>query len=173
MIEIERLQKAISDLHGVESTHLRSVAVRETFREQTVWDGVVEVFALTGHSQAALAYAWTHETDSVGRRYVAVLGVPPINSAQDAVRASVAAEHKDAGDVGRVAAKLPPHAGPDRQVSGAADAAQLAHEAAMDATRRAAHAKEEAESAWEWVRIARDRVNIVWDRWARYRRSSK
>jgi hypothetical protein len=171
--KIERLQKAISDLHGVESTHLRSVPVRETFREQTVWDGVVEVFALTGHSQTAFAYAWTHETDSVGPRYVTVLGVPPINSAQDAVRASIAPEHKDARDVGRAAAKLPPHAGPDRRVPSAAEAAQLAHEAAMDATRRAARAREQAESTWEWVSIARERVSIVFDRWRRYFRSSR
>jgi hypothetical protein len=42
---------------------------------------------------ATLAYAWAHETDAGGRRYVAVLGVPPINNAVDAVRASIAAEH--------------------------------------------------------------------------------
>ena len=33
--------------------------------------------------------------DDGGRRYVAVLGVHPIKSAQDAVRASIAAEHRE------------------------------------------------------------------------------
>ena len=75
----------------VESTHLRSEPVRETFQGETVWEGVVEVFALTGHPTAQLAYAWAHETNGGGRRYVAVLGVPPINSAQDAVKAAVMA----------------------------------------------------------------------------------
>jgi len=56
-----------------------------------VWEGAVEVFALTGHPTAQLAYASAHETNDGGRRYVAVLGVPPINSAQDAVKAAVMA----------------------------------------------------------------------------------
>jgi len=91
-VEIERLQKAIRDLHGLESTHLRSESVRETFQGKTVWEGMVEVFTVTGHPKAELAYAWSHETDEGGRRYVAVLGLPPINSARDAVRAAIAAE---------------------------------------------------------------------------------
>ena len=94
-MEIERLQQAIRDLHGLESTHLRSESVRETFRGETVWEGMVEVFAVTGHPKASLAYAWSHETDEGGRRYVAVLGVDPIKSAQDAVRASIAAQHRE------------------------------------------------------------------------------
>jgi len=49
-----------------------------------------------GHyPKAGLAYAWSHETND-GGRYVAVLGVPPIKSAQDAVRASIAAERTKA-----------------------------------------------------------------------------
>ena len=76
--ETNRLRRAIRDLHGVESTHLRSVPVHETFQGETVWEGVVEVFALKGHPKAGLAYAWSHQTDEGGRRYVAVLGVDPM-----------------------------------------------------------------------------------------------
>jgi hypothetical protein len=93
--ETERLRKAIRDMHGVEATYLRSDPVHETFHGKTVWDGMVEVFALKGHPKAGLAYAWSHETDEGGRRYVAVLGVPPIKSAQDAVRASIAAQTRE------------------------------------------------------------------------------
>ncbi|TMA32908.1 MAG: hypothetical protein E6J79_18610 [Deltaproteobacteria bacterium] len=93
MTERERLRKTIRDLHGVESSHLRSARVQEVFEGQTVWEGVVEVFALKGHPKAGLAYAWSCETDDGGRRYVAVLGVHPIKTAQDAVRVSIAAEH--------------------------------------------------------------------------------
>ena len=92
MTQIARLQKAIRDLHGLESTHDRSEPVHETFQGETAWEGVVEVFTVYGHSKARLAYAWSHETDPGGLRYVAVLGVPPVNSAQDAVRASIASE---------------------------------------------------------------------------------
>jgi len=94
MTERERLRKAIRDLRGVEGTHLRSVPVHETFQGQTVWEGIVEVFALKGHPKAGLAYAWSYETDTGGRRYIAVLGVDPIRSAQDAGRAAVAADAK-------------------------------------------------------------------------------
>ena len=96
MTEQEKLRRAIRDLHGVESTYLRSEPVRETFRGETVWDGVVEVFALKGHPEAGLAYAWSHETDEGGRRYLAVLGVAPIATARDAVRAAIASEGKGA-----------------------------------------------------------------------------
>lgn len=94
MIEIVRLRQVIRDLHGLESEHVRSEPVRETFKGDAVWEGVVEVFTVYGHPNATVAYAWSHETDEGGRRYVAVLGVPPITSAQDAVRAAVVAEQK-------------------------------------------------------------------------------
>lgn len=94
MTDRERLRQAIRDLHGVESTHVRSEPVHERFQGQTVWEGVVEVFALNDAPKADVAYAWRHETDEGGWRYVVVLGVDPIKSAQDAVRASIAAEHR-------------------------------------------------------------------------------
>jgi hypothetical protein len=92
MSEIDKLAQVIRDLHGAEATHVRSELVRETFRGETVWEVVVEAFAIRGHPKATTAYAWAHETDEGKRRYVAVLGVPPVNSAVDAVRASIAAE---------------------------------------------------------------------------------
>ena len=94
MTEIVRLRQAIRDLHGLEGEPVRSELVHETFQGETVWEGVVEVFRVFGHQSATLAYAWSHETDDGGRDYVAVLGVPPINTALDAVRAAVVAEIK-------------------------------------------------------------------------------
>lgn len=95
MTERERLRKAIRDLHSVDSSWLRSEPVHEIFQGQTVWEGVVEVFALKGHPKAGLAYAWSHETDEGGRKYVAVLGVEPIRTPADAVRATIAAEARE------------------------------------------------------------------------------
>jgi hypothetical protein len=67
--------------------------VIETFRGQVVWEGAVEVFALTGHPKAKKAYGWSfqegHET-----RYVAVLEIPPVHSPITAVRVSIAAQHR-------------------------------------------------------------------------------
>lgn len=91
MTERERLQKAIRDLHGREGTYLRSEAIREEYCGQVVWEGEVEIFAVD-HPTASLAYAWAHETDKGGIRYVAVLGLPPVKSARDAVRAAILAQ---------------------------------------------------------------------------------
>jgi hypothetical protein len=93
MSDVQRLRKVIRDLHGVESSHLRSERVREELRGETLWEGTVEVFALKGHPKAGLAYGWSRATDEGGRRYIAVLGVHPIKSALDAVRVHLVAEY--------------------------------------------------------------------------------
>ena len=92
MNDIERLQKAIRDLHGCDSTHMQTVAVHETFQGKIVWDGDVEVFLLIDHSRARRVYAWSYKGDNGETRRVAVLGVPPIDTPLDAVRAYIAAE---------------------------------------------------------------------------------
>jgi hypothetical protein len=90
----ERLRRVIRDLHGVESSYLRSERVHETFEGETVWEGMVEVYSLKGHPKAGLAYGWGEDTDDGGRRYVAILGLAPIRSARDAVLASIVAQHQ-------------------------------------------------------------------------------
>ena len=92
MTEIERLEKALLDLHGCKGKHVRSVTVHETFEGKTVWQGAVEVFELDNHPQAKVAYAWSYKADDGNMHHVAVLGVPPVNSPQDAVRAYVVTE---------------------------------------------------------------------------------
>ena len=54
------------------------------------------MFDLTGHPKAKRAYAWMHldgPADSLDR-YVAVLEIPPVVSAQTAVKAAIVAEIK-------------------------------------------------------------------------------
>jgi hypothetical protein len=70
--------------------------VAEIFREQLAWEGTVHVFDLEGHPTASTAYAWFSPVEgSDRRRFYAVLGIPPINSAADAVRAAIVADHKE------------------------------------------------------------------------------
>jgi hypothetical protein len=92
MNDLGKLKKTILDLHGCNSTHVVSVAVHETFEGKSVWQGVVEIFSLINHPKAKKAYAWSYKNDAGELRQVAVLGVPPINSAYDAVRAYIVAE---------------------------------------------------------------------------------
>lgn len=97
MIEVssDQLKVVVESQHGGHA-HLREVAaVSEEFRGQPVWQGIVHVFDLDGHPSAAVCYAWSSPLeDTTRRRFYAVLGVPPINSAADAVRAAIVADWK-------------------------------------------------------------------------------
>ena len=95
MSYIEELQDVIRRLHGVESRHVESVPVKETFQGRTVWEGIVEVFELHGHPKATRVYAWSHKADGQKkRRHVTVLHVEPITSAAAAVRAAIVQEFR-------------------------------------------------------------------------------
>jgi hypothetical protein len=63
---------------------------------QTVWRGIVEVFSLTNHPKAKLCYAWSHREGpkDKGERFVAVLGVPPADSAKRAIQVAIVQEAK-------------------------------------------------------------------------------
>jgi hypothetical protein len=96
---ISELRDVIQRLHGVESKHVESVPVKETFQGRTVWEGIVEVFELHGHPKAPRAYAWSHDTDDPtnAKRHVTVLHVGPVTSAAMAVRAAIVQEFRNLG----------------------------------------------------------------------------
>jgi hypothetical protein len=86
---IERLQRVIRQLHNCDATHAGTEAVRELFRGETVWEGEVEVFTVTGHPRAKRAYAWSVNQGMSNEKFTAVLEIPPVKSAVDAVRLSI------------------------------------------------------------------------------------
>ena len=92
---IARLQKAILDLHGCESVHLSTTAIREFFQGQLVWDSEVETFAIKHHPQVSICYAWAYQGDDGKQSYAAVLKLPPVNSPQTAVKAALVAQVKN------------------------------------------------------------------------------
>ncbi len=93
------LVDAIRHLHGVEARHIETVHVHEVAPTgETVWDGDVEVFALTGHPKASRAYAWSEATTGTKRRFFAVLHIAPVDSAAQAVRASILADARSASN---------------------------------------------------------------------------
>lgn len=93
---IAELRDVIKRLHGVDSTHIESVPIKEEFKGSTVWEGIVEVFDLVGHPKASRVYAWTHDTDDPKkpRRHVTVLHIAPVESAITAVRASIVRDYR-------------------------------------------------------------------------------
>jgi hypothetical protein len=89
--KIKSLQDAIKAMHGCDSRYIESVAVHEVFRGQTAWRGAVEVFDLVGHEKAKRAYAWQYQ-DGKETKTVAVLEIPPVDSAETAVKVAIAAK---------------------------------------------------------------------------------
>ena len=98
MTYLEELQDVIHKLHGVHSTHVQSVPVKEEFNGKVIWDGIVEVFQLHNHPKATHAYAWSHETNDPKqpKRSVTVLKIPPAVSPETAVRVAIMQELRDA-----------------------------------------------------------------------------
>ena len=96
MTYIDELKDAIRNLHGCEANHLTTVSVVETFQGETVWKGDVEIFALIDHPKAKRCFAWAHASgkDDKGKRFVTVLEIPPVDSAQKAVKVAIVEEAK-------------------------------------------------------------------------------
>ena len=90
MNEIDTLREVILELHGCSSRHVSTVPVQETSQGHTVWQGLIEVFDLIDHPKAHRCYAWTYPDDEGRMQFAAVLGLPPVQSAHDAVKAAIA-----------------------------------------------------------------------------------
>lgn len=96
MNDVKTLKEAVEKLHNCKAVHCNSVRVKETFKGQVVWDGMVEVFNLTDSKPAKRCYAWQHTEDSADTRtrVVTVLEVPPVSSPETAVRAAIVERYK-------------------------------------------------------------------------------
>jgi hypothetical protein len=93
-VEINILRQIILEWRWCSSKHVATVPVHETFEGRTVWQGEVEVFDLIGHFKANRCYAWAYQDDEGKTRYETVLELPPVQSAQDAVKAALAEQAK-------------------------------------------------------------------------------
>ena len=87
--DVHRLRQAIHELHCLDTEHVESVLVSETFQNTTVWQGTVEVFRVYGQQYEEQVYAWSYSTERGEKYHVAVLGVLPIKTPNDAVRVVV------------------------------------------------------------------------------------
>jgi hypothetical protein len=95
MLVIEKLKRAVERLQHCRASFLEDVSVMEKFGSETVWSGVVSVFELKGHPQANKCYDWSSPIEgSTKRRYYAVLHIPPIDSPEKAVRATIIQDFK-------------------------------------------------------------------------------
>jgi hypothetical protein len=84
------VQRAVEKASDAKAAHVESVPVVEMFLGKVAWEGVVEVFDLTGHPKAKRAYGWAYQ-DGKETRFVAVLELPPVDSPNTAVRMAIVA----------------------------------------------------------------------------------
>jgi hypothetical protein len=82
---LDKITKAVERTAGGTVTHRDSVPIIETFRGETVWAGIVEVFDVA-KPPPTVAYGWAVE-GMEEQQYVTVLGVTPVDSPLSAVRA--------------------------------------------------------------------------------------
>lgn len=85
---IAEVQEYIQRVHGVPATHVDSVRTTQILENDTVWDGMIEVFELHGHSKAQVVYAWAQNAIEPGKskKYFAVLHLDSVDSPEAAVK---------------------------------------------------------------------------------------
>ena len=90
---IDNLKLLVERQHKCRATHVTSAPIKERLegKGKVVWAGVVETFQLEGHPTAKRAYAWARppSREHPEPEYTVVLGIPPVNSARDAVKVAV------------------------------------------------------------------------------------
>jgi hypothetical protein len=88
---LSQVQVAVSQLHNCGAVWRETVPVHQVFKGETIWPGDLEVFDLQGHLKAKRAYAWSHlnGTQDERTRFGAVLEIPPVESAETAVRVQI------------------------------------------------------------------------------------
>src|SRR5271154_5089592 len=92
---IAQLKEAVETMHKCTARHVESKPVIELFQGKVAWDGVVEAFDLTGHPHAKRCYAWSYMNKGEPQ-YVTVLEIPPVDSAETAVKIAIYASGKEA-----------------------------------------------------------------------------
>jgi hypothetical protein len=85
---------AVMTAHHCPAERVGAVPIKETFRGETVWEGVVNVYDVKGHSKVRQAFAWSYKDDKGETQYVVVSKLPPVIDALTAVRASIMATQK-------------------------------------------------------------------------------
>jgi hypothetical protein len=56
-VDEEELNQVVRSAFGRPATLVRVERITDTFAGEIAWDGIVHVFSLDGHSEAAAAYA--------------------------------------------------------------------------------------------------------------------
>jgi hypothetical protein len=88
---IDKLKSAVEQKVGGIARHVESSPIREMFRGNVVWEGVVETFDLSLNPKAKRSYAWSYEQNGE-TQYVTVLHISPGDSPEMAVKTFIASK---------------------------------------------------------------------------------
>jgi len=89
---IDNLKLLIERSEKCRAIHVETAVIKERYDNRVIWEGVVETFQLDWHATAKRAYAWVRPQNAGENpepEYTIVLGLPPVNSAEDAVKVAV------------------------------------------------------------------------------------
>lgn len=92
--DIDASRMAVERNYNVTATFIEAMPVSECYEGKIVWEGSVYVFKIEGHPKAVKCYAWPSLTKEGKKRYYTVLHIPPIDSPDKAVKASIIYDHK-------------------------------------------------------------------------------
>lgn len=95
LFRIPRLKHAVERNHRCRARHAGSRIIVEPCTDGSVWRGRIEVFELIGHEQTDRCYAWIEERGSRSVCFTRAK-IPPVRSAQTAVRSVLARRTRDA-----------------------------------------------------------------------------
>ena len=94
---IEDLKAAVEGMHNCVASGYRMERVVETIDGQVAWHGEVTIFDVD-HPQTNTCFTWSSPVEgSENRKFYAVLKIPPIETAADAVRASIISDFRSSG----------------------------------------------------------------------------
>ena len=82
---LAEIERAIKITHGCESKYIGSRMVTEQFLGNSAWTGLVDIFRLEGHAKAERCYGWQYRHGGETKTVI-VLQIPPVSSAEAAVR---------------------------------------------------------------------------------------
>ena len=88
------LHEHVEALHGCNAVLEMETELVEKFEGSTVWDGSISIFKVD-HPDADTCYAWSAPIEgSENRKFYAVLKIPPVETAADAVRAAIVSDYR-------------------------------------------------------------------------------
>lgn len=94
---IPMLKEAIRINFGCEGRYVATETVTKVHEQRIIWQGEVAIFDVEHPSGATKVYAWPYANleGDLQTAYMTILGLPPVESADDAVTVAICAAAAD------------------------------------------------------------------------------